>query len=448
MTGKPLSIACMGAMVCGLSASAWAESADTASLQAEVAALRSEVAQLRQSQDANWLNERRAEEVKGLIREVLSDAQTRQSLLQDGITAGHNGSNFFLASNDGSFLLNIGGQVQFRWIANHQNDRSDEDDSGFQVRRTKLKFGGHIADPRIGYDIVLATDYRDGNVFLEDVVLSYDLTDNLEILAGKFKLPFLREELVSSSRQLTVERSSVNEYFTLNRAEQIQLVYTADMFRVAGALSDGANSETSDYNADTAEIALTGRVDVKLAGEWDQEADFTSWSGEPLAVFVGGAVHYETGDAQNAAVNAARATADYFSWTIDGQVEYQGANLAAAFIGGHVNPDMGSDFDMYGFVVQGGYNINDKLEPFIRWEWIDDDAASTDDFQALTFGANYYLNGHAAKFSADLVWVYDGALVSNPFGANPTSTGLGLGDFTSAEDDDVLALRAQFQLLF
>src|SRR5690606_2695582 len=137
----------------------------------------------------------------------------------------------------------------------------------------------------------------DGDVFVEDVLVSYDITDSLEIRGGKFKLPFLRQELVSSKRQLAVDRASVTEFFTLNRAEQIQLVYSADAFRVAGSFSDGANTEFSEFSSDEdAELALTGRVDVKLAGEWDQAKDFTSWQDEDLAIFLGGAVHYEQGD--------------------------------------------------------------------------------------------------------------------------------------------------------
>ena len=444
MTGMPTKFAIVGAVMAGLTAPSFAQATsgnEVETLKAELAALKSQVKNMSQAQNENWLNERRAEEVKGLIREVLSDADTRATLLQDGAVAGHDGKNFFLSNADGSFLMNVGGQLQFRWIVNDQDDRADETDAGFQFRRAKLKFGGHIADPRLTYELLLGTNRANGDVVLEDAVIGYKISDSLAVKAGSFKLPFLRQELTSSSRQLAVERGSVTEYFTLNRAEQIQLTYSQDDFKLTGSISDGANSGYSDYAADTVEYALTARADVKLAGEWGQAKDITAWEGEDLAVFVGGAAHYEAGDAQNGG------TANYLGWTIDGSVEQNGWSLFASLNGATIDPDAGSDRDPLGFLVEGAYNMNDKLQPFVRWEWLDDDAAGTDDLEILTAGVNYYLNGHNAKFTADVVWIYDGDdPAGNPFGANELSSGLGLASFAS--DEDQLALRAQFQLLF
>jgi hypothetical protein len=413
-------------------------------LQAQVDSLQAEVARLRADDADTWLNERRAEEVKGLIREVLADAETRASLLEDGITAGYD-KGFFLASPDKNFLLKIGGQMQFRYVVNNQDDRTDETDNGFQFRRTKLNFAGHIADPKLGYDLTIAAERGDGNVVMEDALMSYKLTDDLKLSWGKFKLPFLREELTSSKRQLAVDRSSVTEFFTLNRGEQVQLGYSSDFIRAAVSVNDGANSEFTDYAADAVEAAFTGRADIKLAGNWKQMDDFTAWSGEDFAAFLGGAVHYELGDGANGA------TSNYLGYTVDGSVECSGANLFAAFNGGHIEPDAAgaNDRDMYGLLIQGGYQvIPDTLEPFARWEWLDDGAAGTTDLQALTAGFNWYMKKHNAKFTADVVWMYDGDdPVGNPYGASELSSGLGLASGL-VDGDDQIALRAQFQLLF
>ncbi len=144
-----------------------AQADDTAQLRAELAEVRArmqqdqaalaqvqaQLSQFRQDQSENWLSERRAEEVKSLIHEVLSDADTRATLLQDSMTAGHDGRRFFLASADGSFRMNINGQLQFRYIYNNRNDATSgavagkDDTMGFQFRRSKLTFSGHIGDP-------------------------------------------------------------------------------------------------------------------------------------------------------------------------------------------------------------------------------------------------------------------------------------------------------------
>ena len=78
----------------------------------ELQALRREISQLRATQGHTWLSPRRSEEVKSLIREVLSDANARISLLEGGITSDHNGKKFFLSNEDGSALMTVQGHIQ------------------------------------------------------------------------------------------------------------------------------------------------------------------------------------------------------------------------------------------------------------------------------------------------------------------------------------------------
>ncbi len=429
----------------GLGLMAPAQGDQITDMQAQIDALRAELSQVKSSQGDNWLNERRAEEVKGLIMEVLSDADTRASLLNDGALAGHDGKHFFIASADGAFLLNISGQIDFRYIYNNQDDdnaapNGDEDEGGFQTRRLKLKFDGHVSSPKIGYHVQLAHD-SSGSTFLEEYHVSHRISDNLEIAGGKMKLPFLREELVSSSRQLAVERSTTNEFFTLNRAEGVRLTYGEENWVVNFMVSDGANSETSEFDDDSSETALTLRGDIALEGDLDQGKDFTGWSGEGQSIILGGAAHYELGDGKNGG------TADYHAYTVDLSYENSGFNLFGAYIMGEVDPDASGadDREMNGIVIQGGLHVvPDKVELFARWEYIDGDVSGEDEFDAWTLGVNYYINGHQTKFTADVVFLNEMLPTANPFGASASSNGLGL--ITGTEDE--LAIRTQFQLLF
>ena len=442
MLGNHAKTAIVGAALCGLAVPAFAETSDD-NLKAEMAALKAEMAQLRQAQGDNWLNERRAEEVKGLVHEVLSDAETRATLLQDGVNAGHDGK-FYLQSNDGSFRLNVGGQMQFRYIWNHDGDRDDEDVTGFQFRRIKLNFDGHVGDPRIGYKVVLGTDRDSGDVSIDDAIISYAINDNWTVLGGKFKLPFLRQELVSSSRQIAVDRGITTDYFSVKRAEQIQLQYNNERLRVAVAFSDGANTGFSDYDSSwmdfdedfddspyDAEYAFTGRVDYQLLGDDWNGLKQTSAQGldtEQALAFIGAAAHYER--------NEDDFGDPVFGWTIDGSYQTGPLGLFAAVMGVHSDGD-DSDVDQYGFLAEGGYMVNEQVEPFVRWEYLDYDDDG-DELQAVTAGVNYYVRGHAAKFTGDVVWVYDGGVGSN--------SGLGLA--SSGDDDDQVVFRGQFQLLF
>lgn len=427
----------------GLGFMAPAQGDQITEMQAQIDALRSELSQVKSTQGDNWLNERRAEEVKGLIMEVLSDADTRASLLNDGAVAGHDGNHFFIASADGAFELVLSGQIDFRYIYNNQDTNTgDEDEGGFQTRRLKLKFDGHVSSPKIGYHVQLARDSASssGDIILEEYHVSHQLNDNLEIAGGLIKLPFLREELVSSTRQLAVERSLTNEFFTLNRAEGVRLTYGDDNWVVNFMVSDGANSELSEFDDDEAEIALTIRGDIALEGDLNQGKDFTGWSGEGQSIILGGAYHLEYGDSRNGG------TSDFDAYTVDLSYENSGFNAYGAYVGASIDPDSGAaDRDMNGFVVQGGLHVvPDKVELFVVYAFIDGDVSGEDDFDAWTAGVNYYINGHQTKFTADVIWLNEMVPTANPFGASITSNGLGL--ITGTEDE--LAVRTQFQLLF
>src|SRR5262245_52609458 len=57
--------------------------------------MRGEIDDLHAQNDENWLTESRAEQIRGLVQDVIADADTRASLLQNGMTAGWS-EHFFL----------------------------------------------------------------------------------------------------------------------------------------------------------------------------------------------------------------------------------------------------------------------------------------------------------------------------------------------------------------
>ena len=486
-----------------------------ASLREEVSALKAEMAQLKAQQDNSWLAERRAEEFKAMVRDVLSDADTRASLLENGMSAGHNGKHFYLASDDGGFLMEISGQIQMRYILSFQDDDDDDEDGdlfesgvpsgnlvspsvddetefGFEIRRAKVQFRGHIADPRLHYKVRFIANRDTNNVSADKITISYEMADGVTIWAGEDKAPFLREELTSSSRQQAVERSYLNELFTLDYVQGVGVKWdVSDEMKLAVMINDGlrsgnpktnlhtqggssqvpvdedgepeiiedddgnfigfSNEEVSTvrkgFDRDRTDFAITARVDYKVSGSWGQMKDFSAWEGEEMAVFVGAAIHWEEGETGDTAFNN-----DFLTWTIDASIEMDGWSLYGAVVAQHSDLEheddvLGKNRDLYGYMLQGGYMIPDtSWEPFIRYEYIDTDDAFTngfghnyDDVEILTFGANYYLDGHNAKFTFDLVWAMDPLPLRQ--------AGLGL-QANHPEDNDQFVVRAQFQLLF
>lgn len=419
-------------------------------MQSELDALRSQLNDVRATQNETWLNERRTEEVKSLVREVLADADLRASMVEGGATAGHNGENFFLANADGSFLMNVSGQIQARYIANFRDDSgADDNEAGFVLRRTKVKFSGHVADPRISYAVQLAVDRNTQNVDLDTLVIGYDLTDNVSIWAGQDKAPFLREETTCSGHQLAVERSYVNELFSLDKVQGIGATLTlSDTATAQIMLSDGANSgnnNAADFDNGTSDLALTTRVDIRLMGEAAQADDYSSAPGEGAGLFVGGAFHWEEGESGTSFEGG---VTDSYSWTADASYENQGLSVSAAVVGWHAR--LGADLlnanvDALGFVAQIAYNMDSgngrSMEPFFRYEHMELGVLGFEALEAsyLTGGVNWYLSGHSAKFTTDIVYALDPVLIGD--------TGLGMLADAPNQDGQV-ALRAQFQLLF
>jgi len=116
---------------------------DMKQLRQENEGMRVEIDELRALNDKDWLTGQRAEEIRGLVADVLADADTRSNLSGDGMVAGWS-EHFFLASPDGRFKLQLDGQMQFRYLFRRRENTIDRHRGGFENTRTKLTFRGHV----------------------------------------------------------------------------------------------------------------------------------------------------------------------------------------------------------------------------------------------------------------------------------------------------------------
>ncbi len=413
------------------------EDANVAELRALVADLQEQVQMLKAQGSANWLTQQRAAEIRSLVQDVLADADTRANLLQGGMTAGYD-RGFFLASADGNYRLNISGRLQFRYVYNNQDNSDDDNRWGFEMRRTRLQFAGHVINPNWTYQI--QGDFnRDGGGFtLLDGVIGHKFENGMTVRVGQFKAPFNREELVSSSRQLAVDRSLVNSRFNVGRAQGIELAaQLGENIRVAGMISDGARSLNTPWQAYDTEFAITGRVDFLAAGNFQQFADFSSWDGEEFGLLIGAAAHYQKDEYGT----VAGPEVEDFRWTIDGSAKFGNFSLFAAVIGRHLSADNAADADQYGIVVQGGlFIVPNEWEIFARYEWGDDDTSS-EDLSVLTGGVTRYWAKHNLKWTTDV-----------GYGLNQVSSGWASSSLgwraDPAGEDGQLVVRSQLQLAF
>src|SRR5687767_12145527 len=143
-------------------------SADTANgqnndeLAQRLAAAEAKIAAMEAAQNQNWLTEQRASEIRGLVQDVLADADTRASLLQTGMTSGYdNGA--VIGSSDGNWLLRTNVHLQERFIYNNRDDAGtgESDRYGFEPTRVQFFLSGHVVDPSWYYHIRINTGAQD-----------------------------------------------------------------------------------------------------------------------------------------------------------------------------------------------------------------------------------------------------------------------------------------------
>lgn len=429
------------------------------------------------------------DEVRAIVAEALSDAQTRSSLLQSGASVGHDGRSFFIGDASGDFRLEIGGLVQTRYTLNFRDSKGDpagrDFDSGFTANRANLTFSGHVVNPNLFYGIkaeFAGDDVDSGDFNLRDAFLGYRWDNGWQVKFGQFRTRFLQEDNILDEFQLAADRSLTNSFFRQGESQGIELGYLQEDFRIFVAFTDGFRSRNTQFTegkflavdfdpitgdlisgfdsaigSGEADLAFTARADIKFSGTWDQFDSFTSMpgSGDAMAVMLGLAGHIEYTDGDRV-FGASGEEAYYMSGTVDLTVQGDGWNFFVAGIIGHsdissvlvnniTNDTEDLEFTDYGIVVQGGMFIPDTdWEIFARYDvlFLDNDrfTSGDDNFSTITFGTNWYWAGQAAKFTFDVQWFIDEATAL-------TRDNNQVGYIRNTEKDQ-FALRFQFQLLF
>lgn len=422
------------------------------------------------------------DDLRALVAQVLADAQQRGPHDLTSAPAASPGSTraatpgqaphgFEFNPSGSGARLRVRGQIQFRYLVDFRNDNnadgdgSPEDDfeSGFQNRRVKFGVEGTAPDPRLSYRITAAFRRADGDSLLEDAAIIWKVADGWTLTAGQFKPPLNREELVGATSQLAVEQSFATVVFLQDWTQGVMLTRTDENVRWSLAFTDGVQAYNSDFTsirratpqgllsrteAGEADYAASGRLEWRSGSSWDAFRDFTSREGSPTALLAGIAGHVEGAD--RADPDFSEAGYLYAQWHADLTLKGNGWNALVAAVGGHMSaeppagtlPDHRDDF---GFTAHfGAYIPGTQWEPYAQYSILLPDADRTGGdvrtFGVLAVGVNYYLHGHAAKFTGDIVWFAgdENAL------AGPR---LGHG-YLSDDDPNELLLRFQWQLLF
>ena len=437
-------------------------------LRSRIAQLEGRLANVEAQKNDNWLTQRRADEIRSVVEDVLADADTRSSMLAQGMTAGYD-DGAVIASADGNWLLRTNLLLQTRFMfSNMESPAGSGIDStrwGFEVTRARFMLSGNVVSPEWFYRIDIETSTNGGGAETDilapiivadartgvlDAYSGYDFGNGWKLYGGQFKVPFLFEELVEAQYQQAVERSVVNYMYTGGYTQGIAVDYLGDQFHVVGSWNNGfggafgVSTGAGALSPDT-EIAFTVRGEWLAMGTWDQFKDITSPQGEEMGVRVGGAFHFENSESGTAAIST-----EMWAFTGDVSVEFGGSNVYLQINYSDLNIGGGlPNVKPWGIVIGGGWYWAEDWEVFGRYEWSDQSTltASTDNFNVLTVGVNKYFSGHNAKWSTDVGIGLENVNFAGGAPGTTVAPSTGYRNDALGEDGQIV-LRTQLQILF
>ncbi len=407
---------------------------DAQSMQQRLVSLEKQIDRLDDSRRASWIAEQRAQKVRAIAREVLADAGMRASFASQAATTGYRGG-FFIEDPDGRFRLRVSGFTQLRYVFNHQGgSQPNADDFGFDLRRVRIKFDGHVVNEHIGYKIGGSYDRGGvGGMELSDAFITLGMSDALEFQVGRFRPALLREDGHSAKRLPMIERSLVRAAFAEDRRAGAALNWTGDRWRVSvGAFDDMPGFE--DANAWRAR----GRVEFLAQGDsWRSQRDATGFRGEEDSLMFGGGIGYADG---RLLPGAGMPESNTFTWTADGTWQSDGWSVFAAVVGAAVQTDGMRDQHPIGCVIQGGVFICKDTQLLSRFQWGDADDGSAD-LSMLTVGVTHFISGHNLKVGCDVGYAF------NQVGSFWSSGGAAVRADAVGTDGQIV-VRGQLQIVY
>lgn len=402
------------------------------------------LATLASSPDPSTTSAGSHEEIRAIVDEALADARSRSSLTDASARLTSSGR-FVLSTTNDAYSLSPSAEFIFRYQATFG---ANEDRAGFDINRLRLHMRGHVITPKLTYRVHASYRQNSGDFRLEDAYAQYDFDSGDSVRTGQFRLPFDRENATSRTLTLGVNRSLLSTVFGPSRSTGFQFKHQENRWRITSALSNGRRNTNSSFDARrNADIAISNRFERRFAdASWRQYRDQSAFPGDDFGALLGIGLHWEQGD-DLVTAQGAQGHTNLLVYTADLGFEGDGWNLLAAFSGQTIDSNNPTYTDL-GFLVQGGYFIDQHIELYARYTHIfpDPDRPDGDDFPAITAGSHWYVlpQTHVLRISAEVTYYPNPQQDSASLIRAPnTSQGI-LRDDSGGQ----LALILQFQLLF
>ncbi|MBM3350536.1 MAG: hypothetical protein FJY53_01870 [Betaproteobacteria bacterium] len=408
--------------------------------------------------------------MKGHGGEVASNKKKEPKKGYAPASVSYGKSGFEFGTEDDKFSLAIQNRIQFRYAEPFDKDPRttkdlDADTNSFMIRRARTKLKGHAFVPWIKYYM----QYDWSQPVLRDLSLTVDKYKWAQLRVGRGKVSYNNERVASSGAQQFVNRSIVNDIFTVDRQQGVELKGNlfagtpVDMTYYVGAFT-GVGVGERDNDDDN--MMYSGRLQWNAMGgemKWDQSD--TDFSEEPhLNISIAANTNQSKCTAFETANDGCRVLKDSRykdpndkdsakrpapgQYKIDqmlGEVsfKYKGFSFLHELHSKKIKDTLNFDEEvkLLGGFVQAGYfphgiisGIPKELEIAARYAVVDMDTDRDNDKQKeLSAVVNYFFDGHNNKISlqASRLTVEDPA----------TTT-------TSKKRDDETRLWAQWDLSF
>ncbi|MEE9374579.1 MAG: porin [Saprospiraceae bacterium] len=354
------------------------------------------------------------------------------------------GKGITFIGKDSTYQLKVGLRIQMLF----DNQWEEDENTGFYsdytskifVRRSRLKFGGFVLNPKIQFKTELAFSNRDisggnrvefskaANVIL-DASLSYNFYKNWTILFGQRKLPGNRERIISSGNLQLVDRSRLNSRYNLDRDVGFQLLHhhlISNNFLVRESLAlsqgEGRNVTAGHFGG----FGYTIKLELLPFGKFQNNGDYT-----------GGALTKENtpklaiGISYDTNTNAVRSRGrggpfitdgsgnyfgkDLYTFFLDMILKYQGFSLLVEYAYRNTNDEIPFVIDNNGnsigtfytgnaLNVVAGYNLPSNIEFSLRFTSNNPDVRVSKNEKEYTIGISKYIVDHNFKIQTDYTY--------------------------------------------
>lgn len=365
-----------------------------------------------------------------------SSSSTKKANLPASVSYGRNG--FEIRTDDNQFSLAIQNRIQTRFSDPFDSDPRtladlDRTESSFMIRRARTKLTGHAYVPWLKYYL----QYDWAQPVLRDLTLTMDKYPWAQVRVGRGKVTYNNERVASSGSQQFVNRSIVNDIFTVDRQQGIEIkgrlfadkwydmTYYTGVFTGAGMsvrTNDDRNlmySGRLQWNALGGELAFAQSdveihekpaLNIAVAANTNRsrctafETDASSC--RTLTDFRLGRARYLT------ATTAAAGQYRINQMMEEVNFKWKGFSFLHEFHAKNIQDTVTNDDDttLLGGFVQAGFFPHEQM-PLIpknievagRYAFVDMDNGRRNDKQTELSGViNYYLQGHFNKLSVQL----------------------------------------------